>query len=223
MAAESFRILFVCTGNVARSPVAESCARECAGSVGGLWELSSVGTHAVDGDPMRADARAAADRAGHKVLEHSSRRISAEDCLKADLILTMEWEQVAHVWSMVPDAWGKCFTLKEFVYYARKASTRPAILFASEAEMMRDRIRQAHELRRRARSDLGFWGGLRPQDLDLPEPEGHADGVWDAFVQAVKLLVSDTFSLLGARSDVLRLQPVQTRGARSDKRAKTAK
>jgi hypothetical protein len=108
----------------------------------------------------------------------------------------MAWDQVSHVWSLVPDSWDRCFTLKEFVHYVRRAPSRPAILFADAADRMRDRVHSAHELRRRARTDHGFWGGLRPQDLDLPVPNGGGPEAWKTFANAVRLLVADSMRLI---------------------------
>ena len=109
----------------------------------------------------------------------------------------MSWDQAAHIWSVAPESWGKSFTLKEFVHWAKQVPPRPAIIFPDRIARMRDRVDQAHALRRRARADLGFWGGLRPQDLNVIEPEGKGDAAWRNFAQAVRALTTDVVHLLG--------------------------
>ena len=100
----------------------------------------------------------------------------------------MSWEQVSHIWSLVPGAWDKVFTVKEFIHWAKRAPVRPPILFADRGEAMRDKVIQAHAIRKRARADYGFWGGIRPQDLNLIEPNGKGDEAWTTLAQAVHAL-----------------------------------
>ena len=61
---------------------------------------------------------------------------------------------------------------------------------------MRDKVIQAHAVRKRARADFGFWGGIRPQDLNLIEPNGKGDDAWAALAKAVHALASDVITLL---------------------------
>ena len=54
----------------------------------------------------------------------------------------MSWDQVSHIWSLVPGAWDKVFTVKEFIHWAKRAPARPPILFADRGEAMRDKVGQ---------------------------------------------------------------------------------
>lgn len=191
-----FRLVFVCTGNIARSPMAHACAVRCLQDSETAWDISSAGTDAIEGDEPRSDAVKAASTIGIQIASHRARLLTPEICTESDLLIAMVWDQVAHVWGMVPDAWARCFTLKEFVHYARQAPMRPPIIFADEADRMRERVASAHELRRRARTDHGFFGGLRSQDVNLLEPEGRSDAVWKTFAKAVDVLVTDVIHLL---------------------------
>src|SRR4051812_32932148 len=56
-----FRLLFVCTGNICRSPFAEILTRHLlvgrlGGRVAGRFEISSAGVQAVVGSPMHPDS-----------------------------------------------------------------------------------------------------------------------------------------------------------------------
>jgi hypothetical protein len=104
---------------------------------------------------------------------------------------------VAHIWSLVPEAWDRCFTLKEFVHWAKQAPVRPPILFANHVDQMRDKVVQAHSIRKRARADNGFWGGMRPEELDLIEPNGRGEAAWQHLGRAVRALCTDAIRLVG--------------------------
>ncbi|TVP49488.1 MAG: 2-C-methyl-D-erythritol 4-phosphate cytidylyltransferase [Gemmatimonadales bacterium] len=85
-----FRLLFVCTGNTCRSPIAELLARAQAASRG--WErieVRSAGVAAYPGAPASDGALEAAVRKGMDLSAHRSAPLSEELLEWADLILTM--------------------------------------------------------------------------------------------------------------------------------------
>jgi protein-tyrosine phosphatase len=83
-------ILFVCAGNICRSPLAEALFRHVAASrplLAGL-EVGSAGTIALDGNRATPDAvRVAREELGLDLTAHRARKI---DGLDADLILTVD-------------------------------------------------------------------------------------------------------------------------------------
>ena len=85
-----FRLLFVCTGNTCRSPLAEALARRKAEERG--WdhlEVASAGAGAMDGAPASPGALGAAARNGLDLEGHRSRALTPDRVADADLVLTM--------------------------------------------------------------------------------------------------------------------------------------
>jgi protein-tyrosine phosphatase len=217
-----FEILYVCNGDNARSPLAAACTRTLvAGKDDQItWVVDSAGTEADEIGQVRPEAERAAGVINLDLSGHEPGVLTAERCESPDLILAMSWEQVSHIWSVVPRAWEKVFTVKEFVHWAKKAPSRPPILFADRGERMRDKVIQTHAVRKRARADFGFWGGIRPQDLNLIEPIGKGDDAWNTLANAVHALTSDVITLLRGPEPVVPERPASHKAARGRTRAK---
>jgi low molecular weight protein-tyrosine phosphatase len=85
------RILFVCMGNICRSPMVETVARVEFARAGIAAELASAGTEAYHiGE--RADPRAieTAEASGYPLAQHRARQVDAGDFERFDLILAMD-------------------------------------------------------------------------------------------------------------------------------------
>jgi protein-tyrosine phosphatase len=106
-------ILFVCTGNTCRSPMAEAlckvllaervgCAVAELGSHG--YEVCSAGIAAIAGMPAAANAMEVVRGRGGSLQEHLSRRVTYELVHHADHILAMTADHLETLLDHVPDA-----------------------------------------------------------------------------------------------------------------------
>ena len=99
----SFRVLFVCTGNTCRSPLAAAALARELGADSALVEVTSAGTSAWEGEPATEYSIEVAARDGLDLSAHRSRRVSAALLEQADLVLVMERSHVGAVRSLGAD------------------------------------------------------------------------------------------------------------------------
>ena len=93
-----FRLLFVCTGNTCRSPMAAVIARREAAELGWQgFEVRSAGVGAFEGDRASGGAVRAAARNGLDLSEHAATLLTAELAEWADLILVMSPSHLVRV------------------------------------------------------------------------------------------------------------------------------
>ncbi len=116
------RVLFVCMGNICRSPTAEGVFRthvERAGLAGHV-EVDSAGTHGYHvGAAPDPRAQAAARRRGYDLSTLRARRVTAADFRRFDLILAMDRDNLALLREACPE--GEHHRLRLFLEFAREA------------------------------------------------------------------------------------------------------
>jgi protein-tyrosine-phosphatase len=115
-------ILFVCTGNTCRSPIAAAIARRIAQERGlGHLDLGSAGTSAVDGQPASDGALLVGIERQLDLTEHRARQLTPELVDQADLILVMGPHHLERVEAL--GGTGKAYLLTD--YSARSNIGRP--------------------------------------------------------------------------------------------------
>jgi protein-tyrosine-phosphatase len=100
-------VLFVCYGNICRSPMAEAILEALlAGRLGPAHGVvvGSAGVGAWDGGPATAEAREVMARRGIDLSGHRSQRLTGALARRSGRIFCMEPSQVDYVRSMAPDA-----------------------------------------------------------------------------------------------------------------------
>ncbi|MEL7603710.1 MAG: low molecular weight protein arginine phosphatase [Bacillota bacterium] len=108
-------VLFVCTGNTCRSPMAEEFADDAAGrSRNHDFEFQSAGTFACEGEPATPEAIEVMEEAGLNIERHRAQQFSKDLAEWADVILAMEANHIEAMEAMAPDEEEKMHTLLGF-------------------------------------------------------------------------------------------------------------
>ena len=133
-----FGVLFVCTGNICRSPTAEALARrELARHPGVPIQVSSAGSHALEGNPAASRSILAAAERGAGLERHFARELTRRRVRAADLVLCMAAEHRPFVLSYDRSAADRTFLLASFARVADEwgwQAAPPAGLVALAAE-----------------------------------------------------------------------------------------
>lgn len=118
-------VLFVCTGNICRSPIAERLAAaytvRCQ-----VPELrtSSAGTRAVIAHPIHRDAALVLEELGGEVSNFAARQLTSRIASDADLVLTMTRAHRDAVLELAPRQLRRTFTLSEAARLASEGSAQ---------------------------------------------------------------------------------------------------
>ena len=103
-------ILFVCTGNICRSPTAERLLQAAAD---GRFHASSAGTRAVIGHPVHLEAARVLAELGGDPAGFAARQLKPKIAADADLVLAMTRAHRDAVLEIAPRQLHRAFTLTE--------------------------------------------------------------------------------------------------------------
>ncbi len=115
---DKVKILFVCMGNICRSPTAHGVFRKIVEEAGlaHLIEIDSAGTHSYH-TGKRPDPRAqqAAQLRGYELSDIQARRVTARDCEQFDYVVAMDEENLMMLQEICPEGHeGKLCLLLDF-------------------------------------------------------------------------------------------------------------
>ncbi len=113
-------ILFVCLGNICRSPTAEGVFRALSAQAGLSVVIDSAGTAGWHiGKPPYAPMQEAARTHGYDLADLRARQFNAKDFDRFDLILGMDAENIADIERLRPA--GNTTQVKLFLEYAAES------------------------------------------------------------------------------------------------------
>jgi protein-tyrosine-phosphatase len=176
--AAEFAVLFVCTGNICRSPVAEAIARrELARYPDAPLRVSSAGSHALEGNPAASRMLVAASTRGADLQRHFARELTRRRVRAAGLILCMAEEHRPLVLAYDRSAARRTFVLTAFA----RAAPQWEFLAGSPAELV----------------DLAAEHASRilPGD-DIEDPLGHPPEAYATCVERLDSLVTPVIAAL---------------------------
>ncbi|MCC7168389.1 MAG: low molecular weight phosphotyrosine protein phosphatase [Rhodospirillales bacterium] len=120
-----YRVLFVCSGNICRSPTAEGVLRKKVAAAGLVKRIGidSAGTHGYhQGEPPDSRTQEAALRRGIDLSDQRARAVVPEDFERFDLILAMAREHQRHLERARPQ--GAKAEIKLFLDFVPEASSK---------------------------------------------------------------------------------------------------
>lgn len=103
---KNYRVLFVCMGNICRSPTAHGVFRHIvmAQEMEHQVQVDSAGTHNYHpGSPPDQRSQKHAAQRGYDLSDLRARQIKDSDFERYDLILAMDWDNLALVQAQCPD------------------------------------------------------------------------------------------------------------------------
>lgn len=173
---DALEVLFVCTGNVNRSALAEVLLQRWAdwylpSRLAGAVRVASGGLAAPVGRSMSRRAQAAAAAFGGDGASHRVTQLTEEAVRDADLVLVASREQIDGVLGFAPAALNRTFTIREAARIV--AGWGPASPPAS-VEELRERAARVSRLRVPQGS---------PEGDDIVDPEGAPDEAYERMVQ----------------------------------------
>ena len=105
------QIVFICTGNTCRSPMAEGFFRALGGEEKTGLAALSAGMYTSDGLPASGNAVTAAAELGADITSHRSRMLTPELAREAKYLVCMTGAQYDNLCAALPDCADKVFTL----------------------------------------------------------------------------------------------------------------
>lgn len=129
------RILFVCLGNICRSPAAEAVFRKLSNQAGLEVRLDSAGTAGYHiGKPPYTPMQEAASARGYDLSDLRARQFMAADFTDFDLIIGMDMDNIADMKTKRPN--GNTTPIRLFTDYTadRKTSDVPDPYYTRDYE-----------------------------------------------------------------------------------------
>jgi protein-tyrosine phosphatase len=181
-AGEAPLVLFVCTGNICRSPAAELLLRAGLGNGSGIV-TASAGIAALAGQPVATPMARLVRERGIDPDGFTARQLDPAEARSAALVLTMTTEQRSVVVSRAPAVVRRTFTLREFVGLVGLGDPLPAD--GGPGDRLAALVRAATRSRGQA--------GVEPPGGDIEDPYRRSD---DVYARVLTQLAHEVAALL---------------------------
>lgn len=168
-AADRLKVLFICTANVCRSPLAAAVLKLRASERDVALSIASAGLD-QSGRPVDPNTVAVMDEWGVDVSRKTSRRLEAAMLQSADLVLPMSTHHVRQTIGEEPSERHKVFLFKEFAAIAGLIGVRKA------GQSPRQWLSQADEVR-------SFTYAEDVVEHEIPDPVGMERAIFVALRQ----------------------------------------
>jgi protein-tyrosine phosphatase len=202
----AFAVLFVCTGNICRSPLAEQVLQARADSVArdrfGLADASqwvtfaSAGTWAREGEAMTDQAAELSVRYGGNPTGHAAKALTRELVDSADLVLGFTREHRREIVTSSPRASRLTFTLNEFVRLFDSLSADPAA--TAELQEQSGSLYFLEELVASVASRRGFSPPADPALDDIVDPYRQSQKTYEQAATAIVSAIDQILDSLGS-------------------------
>jgi protein-tyrosine-phosphatase len=185
----AFTVLFVCTGNVCRSPLAERLGRAhldvALGPEARGFRVCSAGVNAAVGSGMHPDSALVLQGLGGSPAGFTARQFVGGMAVEADLVLTMTRDHREAVLRAAPGALARAFTLREAAGLAEVVGAAAEKGHVPASERARQRVAAWAAARWRRSGSVGD---------DVPDPIGRPV---DVHQQVGEMVADALIPLLG--------------------------
>ena len=110
-----YSVLFVCTANICRSPMAMGLMKQKVGLDNKNWKIESAGVWTQDGIPVSDYAAVVLRKRGIEIKDHKSQQVILELVSAFNLILTMEYRHKEAIRIAFPSLASRIYLISEMV------------------------------------------------------------------------------------------------------------
>jgi protein-tyrosine phosphatase len=196
----AYEVLFVCTGNVCRSPAAERLLRRdldvMAGGFAGFSgvHISSAGTGSLVGVPISPPMASLIASAGADADRFAARQLSPTIVRRADLLITMTSAHRRETVTLVPAAVQRTFVLGEMAHMLGSVDAEEVSAVVGIDGSPEERLRATVAIAKRHRTP-----GVDPAE-DVVDPYGRSASVYAASFAQIQAALAPLVRVLTVES-----------------------